>query len=366
MNRFWIILFSIVLVPSFMMAAGPEWTGLPEEKDWDRILDRYESLCDECIEMKAKTEAGEKVSGASVSRLIGILSSLKKELKDGAGKMSPVQWKRFESIKTRYSAYFGEKPDSGSAVTRRQDDVQERAEEGKPQFRAPVQVKNTAATPRTEEEDPLPSIAELTRRKPYLPETRPDKKMTLQKVFCLKEPGLSYAEPARLKEETVPADEGGRKLCWTVAVSASIIPDFACGAAVSIASRASGWGGYAKFLSNFHSTSSSYECLSDGSYSGGTIWPDGNTSLTKMKISIGGRKTFGRHFGVYAGTGYGKAEKYWKDISGQWASVSDISVSGVLAECGALFCFGPVEFSLGVSSTSFQYTDMELSVGIRF
>ncbi|MGN0188582.1 MAG: hypothetical protein ACI395_03620, partial [Candidatus Cryptobacteroides sp.] len=60
-------------------------TALPVEKDWDRILDKYESLCDECADLKLRAEAGERVSRSSFNKLVSALRELRQELRDGSG-----------------------------------------------------------------------------------------------------------------------------------------------------------------------------------------------------------------------------------------------------------------------------------------
>lgn len=76
-------------------------------KDWDKILDKYEKLCESCLQMKMKAESGEKVSKVSLGRLFSSLSELRGELKSGSGSMSVSQRERFEQIRTRYSSLFG-------------------------------------------------------------------------------------------------------------------------------------------------------------------------------------------------------------------------------------------------------------------
>ena len=76
-------------------------------KDWDRILDKYESLCESCIQLKLKAEAGEKISKSAFGKLFSSLAELRTELKEGSGSMSEQQRERFASIRARYSAVFG-------------------------------------------------------------------------------------------------------------------------------------------------------------------------------------------------------------------------------------------------------------------
>ncbi|MGN1211867.1 MAG: hypothetical protein ACI4TM_09280 [Candidatus Cryptobacteroides sp.] len=364
MIRICIILYSFLLIPSGPTFASPERTYYLVEKDWDKILDRYESLCNECIELKIRAEAGEKISGNSVSRLIGILSSLKKELKDGAGQMSDTQKQRFEGIKSHYSEFFGNRQGVRQEVPKRKNE-QVAEENGKRQVHERKSIQKEAKTQVVVNEIKEPAV--MSREKEELPETHIYQNLTFRNAYFLKQEESSLVIAFPKPAEAISAQEGNtRALRWTIAASASFFPVFSYGVMLSIASNSTGWGGYVKFQSNFHKTSSTYECLSDGSFNGGKLWPSGNSSVSKTKASAGGRKLFGKHFGVYAGAGYGYQAIYWEDISGKWASVSDLCVGGVLAECGALLDFGPIELSLGVSTTAFRCTDMEISIGFRF
>ena len=80
---------------------------MPAQTDWDKVLDRYEALCNQCIDLKLRAESGEKVSGAEFSRLIGNLNNLRKLLREDSGSMSPAQRSRFSRIRDRYSNVFG-------------------------------------------------------------------------------------------------------------------------------------------------------------------------------------------------------------------------------------------------------------------
>lgn len=361
-----IILFSLLLIPSSSAYTLSERTEYMIEKDWDKILDQYESLCEECIELRVRAEAGEKISGNSVSKLIGMLSNLKKELRDGAGQMSDTQKKRFESIKSHYSEYFGERQEERRDNQNRKNDktvtgnAKQLLQVQKPEKKAekPHSVLNEAKES---------AVTAVVREKIDLPEVHIDCSPAFNNARFVKEVETSLAYQVSKPVEAISeSEEKTRLLTWTIAASASFFPAFSYGMTLSIASKATGWGGYLKFQSNFHKTSSTYECLSDGSINGGKVWLSGNSSISKTKVSIGGRKVFGKHFGIYAGTGYGSQALYWEDISGQWALVSDLRISGVLAECGALVDLGALELSLGVSTTAFRYADLEFSIGFNF
>ena len=72
------------------------------DKDWDRILDKYESLCESCIQLKLKAEAGEKISKSAFGKLFSSLAELRTELKEGSGSMSEQQRERFASFMVIY------------------------------------------------------------------------------------------------------------------------------------------------------------------------------------------------------------------------------------------------------------------------
>lgn len=158
----------------------------------------------------------------------------------------------------------------------------------------------------------------------------------------------------------------GRKMCYSVASAVSVSPDFAAGLMFSMTGKANGFGGYIKAMSNFKSAESQYECHSDGTFDEGTMWLSGKSAVSKLKLSTGARISFPKHYGFYAGAGYGNFVTTWQDISGNWAKVKDKSASGLLCEFGILYDLGLVEFTVGVSTIAFKYSDLDIGVGIRF
>ena len=83
---------------------------------WDAALDRYEQICDECINLRARAAAGEKVSSSAVTSLLGQLSSLRKTLGEAEGKMTPSQVARYDRIRGRYEDAFGERRRTVDAI----------------------------------------------------------------------------------------------------------------------------------------------------------------------------------------------------------------------------------------------------------
>lgn len=117
-----------------------------------------------------------------------------------------------------------------------------------------------------------------------------------------------------------------------------VYPDISYGAMA-------GWigdkfGAYGKFRSNFVNTGSSYDCTSDGRAGSGYFWATGESKIALMSFTAGVVLPVGRTLYPYAGVGYANRELAWKDVSGKWARVSDISISGIGLEAGLLLRFG--------------------------
>lgn len=96
------LLLVLLLAPSHSLSG--EQSG--RKQDWDKILASYSELCNECIELKLRSEAGEKLSQRSVSKLFARLEELRDNLSGAESQMSEEQRRRFESIKRRYLRLF--------------------------------------------------------------------------------------------------------------------------------------------------------------------------------------------------------------------------------------------------------------------
>ena len=83
-------IFTIISIIFLYITQSAGGFPMPAQTDWDKVLDRYEALCNQCIDLKLRAESGEKVSGAEFSRLIGNLNNLRKLLREDSGSMSPA------------------------------------------------------------------------------------------------------------------------------------------------------------------------------------------------------------------------------------------------------------------------------------
>ena len=276
-----------------------------QEKDWDRILDRYEHLCNECIDLKIKAQSGMKIKSGQIAPLLTDIREIRIQISQEESSMSNLQKARFERIRRSYT--------SGSKLAS------------------------------------CPSIDSLDTGKII---AGPVKAMETQD-------GINY-------KSIIPSPPRQKKIDFVVSYCMGIVPNLSYGASLALSDHRTHWGGYVRFRSNFISSGSEYSCLSDGSASSGTIWTSGRDRISITRISVGGRKVFGKYFGLYLGTGWSRQTTLWEDISGKWAKVMDWSQDGVLLEGGAILDIGPVEIHAGVSGTAFRFTEMEIGIGILF
>ena len=94
------------------------------QTDWDAVLDRYEHISEQCLELRAKVVSGAAVADRSLAGLLQELSQLKSTLQGASGKMSPAQRKRFARIRDEYERAVGghapqqkSKPETGKPKT---------------------------------------------------------------------------------------------------------------------------------------------------------------------------------------------------------------------------------------------------------
>ena len=329
-----------------MGAAGVGASG-PQVEDMDKALDKYELLCDECVDLMLRLEAGEKVSRSVVSGLLSSLSDLRKILRESSGSMSPAQRKRFERIEERYTMAVGGPKETEKVA-------------------APVVAVEPPAKIMPPVKQPaVPAVAEVkVERKSW-----GDSLQTLNLAFpCVANSGISTSVPERNVRLVTFAMRGRskRKYSYSIGANMSVVPDLSYGMSFSMMSNANGFGGYMKFTGIFAPFDYDYECLSDGSFSGGTIWTNGNSAVSVMNFAAGLRKNFWPFLGCYAGAGYGRYATFWYDLSGNRAKVTDYSISDASFECGLLLDLNTVEFMAGVSTIAFRYSSLDLGISLRF
>lgn len=102
--------------------------------------------------------------------------------------------------------------------------------------------------------------------------------------------------------------------------------------------------------------------------SAGSFCSDGTYDRNRVVITAGGLvRISSSRFMLYAGAGYGVYSYSARDIDGNWASVSDLSTSGLTLDLGSFVFFGNHLFAgAGLCCTSFRYSELELSLGYSF
>ncbi len=275
---------------------------------YDRALDKYESICDRCIDLRSRISAGETVDMSVLSTLLSELSSLRATLSGASGYMSEAQTERFKFIRERYS--------SG--------------------MKAPRRRRLT----------PLPRIHEALR--PIL---------------------TSSAWPGSLSGFR-PAGESQFRKLRRKSFEIDILADMGFSPTPAYGAMAvatvKGMGVYARFRSNFRPSGSAYDCSSDGVTDYGYIWATGKTRTSRSSASAGLVIFPSRHLGFYAGAGVMSYTLCWEDIAGDWAKVTDSSYRNLAADGGIFLRFSHFTASLGVSSDFSGHSDLLLGVGVRF
>lgn len=396
-------IFTIISIIFLYITQSAGGFPRPAQTDWDKVLDRYEALCDQCIDLKLRAESGEKVSGAEFSRLIGNLNNLRKLLREDSGSMSPAQRSRFSRIRDRYSNVFGKKVRvnadeasvSGSGeVSHAENRTEKQSQAGYglagshgenskyagERSDSGQGAVNQGVNGGTGERGVLHGATDAQRHGEtgdlndvtgshdvsggstlYIPETLSTSGLTAE--------AFSF-EAMNIIQRNKGIDPNPKREPRRIAVGAAgmgaAAPEFLYGGMVSVVFRKNDWGAYAKYLSDYQRTSSSYNCTSDGKFSGGKMWLSGNTRTSSYMFSAGARKVIWKGLGAFAGVGYGSHSVYWEDVSGNWAKVTDSSVDGAIIEAGVSYTYKLLELFVGVSTISFGYSSLECGIGLRF
>ncbi len=285
---------------------------------WDAALDKYEVICERCIELRTLYAAGESVSATSLASLLSQLATLRESLRNAEGSMSTAQRKRFRQIRDNYLSKTG-------SDNRQPIDIQSVKS---------LEQKPRAALP------PNPPLALSDRN------TCPS----------IKKKPLPF-----------PADKSpvfGGILFLT-------IPEPAPGAMLYLTGMKAG--GYVKFSSSVRWPKAMYNGTSDGTYPDGYIWTTGKEWHPHWSLTAGGiiklSSIFPRRAGsisLYAGAGYGVHEILWEDLDGSCARIEDLGAAGFVIDGGLMLSVGRFSLMAGVSTTRFSFPQAEIGAGIRF
>ncbi|MCQ2176317.1 MAG: hypothetical protein MJY41_00065 [Bacteroidales bacterium] len=320
-----------LILSGILFAAAPQQDA---RTFWDRVLDKYEALCEACLNHRSTRE---------INTMTKDFNDL---LKSPVGKMDEEQTERFVNIQNRYKGIISlakapvDRAETGNLV---KVDTVRRVEH--------IQVVDTAF------------IKEVLGQVEIL-QTSINKDTIIHLIQYKKE----MPEPVVAKEEKAPVVPvpvpPADKISYFILASAGITPDISYGAMVGTLSGR--WGGYVKFRSNYSFKTKEYGCNSRGETSGGIIWTNGKSSFSRLAASVGASFSATPWLIAYAGAGYGIADMLWQDYSGRWARVTDASYTGVLLDLGAAVHLGSLALSVGVNNTGLRYFDLELGIGVIF
>ena len=126
------------------------------------------------------------------------------------------------------------------------------------------------------------------------------------------------------------------------------------------------FGAYAKASVSIPYKVGAYECLSDGTVGNGYIWTSGREGVSRWAVTAGATISVSQNFAIYAGAGYGKRDVLWQDVSNKWATVSDLSMHGLVADGGIIVSVKRLNFMAGVSSFGFRAFSAEAGIGYQF
>ena len=313
MKRAVLSLIALLLIsPVYVMA---------QNTDWDKVLDRYEDICGQCITLRDRIVAGEPVSDRAVTSLLQELSQLRNTLQNASGSMTDEQKKRFAAIRDSYSG-------------------------------TPTSQESTAET------DINPTKSSVIKSQEH---QHPIIQKTVQSPDLS---GLEITTPTTSEQQIIVPSKIGtdHKITNNPLVTESTIShDFELEAYITAGynrnlvfggmiavGRKPFRSGYISVLTNGSFKVSDYSCLSNGNIQGGGVfWEDGSVADNALFIT-GGLSVWNSRTGnisAYLGAGYGINERLWRDISGKWAIVSDLSGRGLLFQAAAAFRFTHIALS---------------------
>lgn len=293
----------IVLIGLLALSAPVfSWGADAQPQSWESLLDRYESICLECMNLRSRKEAGQTIPARRLQLLLDELEELREQIKGSTDKMPPAARYRFEAIRRMYAS-------------------------GKPMPTRPPTVEGGMLLPWTQ----LVAMHSTS----FQPEPRPTSPL-----------------PVRLKP------------LWSISFSSIILPDPTPG--IRMAYYGKKWGGYASVHNNFSRHETAYDALSDGSSGNARIWTSGTSASDRFFLSLGPTYRLGEHFALFAGLGYGYRKLCWEDSEGNWMRIADASPTGLCTELGATFLWRKVSLSASWISLPFSYSGLTLSAGWCF
>ncbi len=306
------IIALLLICPVYIMA---------QNTDWDKVLDRYEDICGQCITLRDRIVSGEPVSDRAVTSLLQELSQLRNTLQNASGSMTDEQKKRFAAIRDSYSGTTTNQESTAETDT------------------------NPAKTTTVKSQEHQQLIIQKTVQSPDLSGLEITTPTTSeQQIIVPSKIGTDHkiTNNPLVTESTVSHD-----FELEAYITAGYNRNLVFGGMIAVG-RKPFRSGYISVLTNGSFKGSDYSCLSNGNIQGGGVfWGDGSVADNALFIT-GGLSVWNSRSGnlsAYLGAGYGINERLWRDISGKWAIVSDLSGRGMLFQAAAAFRFTHIALS---------------------
>lgn len=206
---------------------------------WDDVLDRYEQICNRCIELKNRMAAGEAVATSVVTELFEELGHIRNQLKNSSKSMTNAQRRRFEVIRSRYEG----KSDISAAPRQKRS--------------LPKQTGTVSPAP--------PDTTAIVRI---------DRLPGLKSIQA--KPVLFHNCEYSLAEKTALAEPEPEPLSWRFDAVAFVQFNTVPAPGLFLSASSQQFGLFASVCTNFRQDKSSYSIHSDGSIEGGGyFWGNG-------------------------------------------------------------------------------------------
>jgi len=293
------------------------------QTNWDQALDKYEEICDRCIELRDMVADGKPVSSSSVTTLLQELNSLRTRLQGAEGSMSKAQRQRFTRIRDKYSRAY-----SSAASSRKE---------------------STRSTVRNATEKPAVSQQVVEEAKDTISRVSLELAKVEEIIGSLQSPRQAFTPKHEIQE--VLAEDAGEAIVkkWHFGMTAdAVICSPVCFGATLFASYRK-VGAFVALSSDFRYHDTAYSCASDGTLSeGGSFWGNGSSAVHRSMVLAGPMYDLGHGFSILAGVGYGSRSTSWQDIDSAWAKVEDLDFKGMAISAGVIKAFGHMALSASV------------------
>ena len=322
--------------------------------NWDRALDRYELICERCIELLELKRSGIDVAQESLSSLLTQLSLLKSSLNEADKQMSPAQKMRFDMIRRRFATIQTGNHDS---IGFSKEAISVRTGENGTKATA-----KQVPTPKASISDTLSaSSRHLSPALPCISCTFPNK------VTAIHQPVHESIVWQPLDRASVPVASSGSIFEIMAGLQAGAYPSFNLGSFVAFCIGKFGF--YLKGRTDLAGKAPDYSFSlnSDGTIEGGgKMWSEGG-QLRKRAVATAGALFKVGPIAFYAGAGYGNYRCFMEGPNEQWGLVSDLSAKGLSVDAGLMTGIGNRFFAgIGACATGFRYSELEVTLGLRF